>query len=77
MRAWRRAQCRRAVCRRIKSGDGGAVDDEDAANEHVVESLPFRISFDEIEKQFGIGTRVYWHFLTFIIVTNGILAFVS
>lgn len=66
---------------RIKSdaaGDAGdAGDDADAANEHVVVSLPFRISFDEIEKQFGVGTRVYWHFLTFVIVSNAILAVVS
>jgi hypothetical protein len=44
--------------------------------EHVTEKLPFRLSFDEIEKRFGVGTRVYWHFLTFIIVTNALLAIV-
>ena len=27
--------------------------------------------------RFGVGTRVYWHFLVFIIVTNAILALVS
>jgi hypothetical protein len=51
-------------------------DDVDAEMEHVAEQLPFRISFDEIERRFGVGTRVYWHFLTFIIVTNLILGIV-
>lgn len=44
--------------------------------EHVAEELPFRISFDEIERRFGVGTRVYWHFLTFIIVSNLLLGIV-
>mmetsp|Transcript_47555 Transcript_47555/g.116536 ORF Transcript_47555/g.116536 Transcript_47555/m.116536 type:complete len:654 (+) Transcript_47555:52-2013(+) len=51
--------------------DGGEDEDSEAAmNEHKREKLSLFISFDEIERRFGVGTRIYWHFLVFIIVTN-------
>lgn len=49
------------------------VDEDDAAQEHALKRLPFNISLDEIEKRYGIGTRLYFDFLKYIIMCNVIL----
>ena len=36
------------------------AEDDDAGMEHVRDSLPYSLSYDEIERRFGVGTRVYW-----------------
>jgi len=38
-------------------------DDDEAANEHKLERLPFSTPLDEIEHRYGIGTRLYFDFL--------------
>lgn len=41
--------------------DDNTNDDEDAANEHLVEKLPLSVSMDEIEKRF-FNILFYSHF---------------
>jgi len=48
-------------------------DDDEAANEHKVETLSFFVSLDDIEKRFGMGTRLYFDFLKYVLITNAFL----
>jgi len=48
-------------------------DDDEAANEHKLERLPFSTPLDEIEHRYGIGTRLYFDFLKYIIFCNVVL----
>lgn len=52
-------------------------EDDEAANEHKVEKLSFFVSMDEIERRYGIGTRLYFNFLKYIMITNAILSVLS
>eukprot|EP01118_Nematostelium_gracile_P012993 TRINITY_DN4839_c0_g1_i1.p1 TRINITY_DN4839_c0_g1~~TRINITY_DN4839_c0_g1_i1.p1 ORF type:complete len:470 (-),score=109.70 TRINITY_DN4839_c0_g1_i1:77-1486(-) len=51
--------------------------DEEAANEHAREKLSLFISMEEIQRRFGIGTRLYFNFLKFMCITDLILGLVA
>eukprot|EP01119_Soliformovum_irregulare_P018638 TRINITY_DN5760_c0_g1_i6.p1 TRINITY_DN5760_c0_g1~~TRINITY_DN5760_c0_g1_i6.p1 ORF type:complete len:475 (+),score=127.46 TRINITY_DN5760_c0_g1_i6:1444-2868(+) len=53
-----------------KKDDNG---DEEAANEHTVEKLSLLVSMEEIERRYGIGTRLYYNFLKYVMITNFVL----
>jgi hypothetical protein len=42
-------------------------------DERLVSRLSVNVSLDEIERRYGVGTRIYFHFVRFIIVTNLLL----
>jgi len=52
-------------------------EDDEAANEFKVSHLPITVSLDEIERRFGIGTRLYFNFLKFIMITNAVLTVIA
>lgn len=57
--------------------DGGAIetetDIEKVKNEYKRFKMPFFITLDEIEERYGIGNRIYFSFMKFIIIANIIL----
>lgn len=61
----------------MKKNDDNKNEDEDAANEHVVERLPLSVSMDEIEKRYGMGIRLYFDFLKFIMISNAFLTVIA
>lgn len=57
--------------------DTGATDTETeiekVKNEHKRFKMPFFITLEEIEERYGIGNRIYFSFMKFIIVANIVL----
>eukprot|EP00727_Mastigamoeba_balamuthi_P006220 m51a1_g2217 hypothetical protein (477) ;mRNA; r:212591-214663 len=49
------------------------ADDDEAKNEHLRERLGFMTPLDEIERRFGVGTRLYFTFLKYVILVNVVL----
>jgi Calcium-activated chloride channel len=56
-----------------ESSEEDLVGDDEAMNEHKIDKLPLFVHLDEIEKRFGFGTRIYFNFLKFVMVTNTVL----
>lgn len=61
------------VVKYTRTGLAYLEDEDEAANEHKLERLPFRTPLDEIERRYGIGTRMYFDFLKYIIACNVLL----
>lgn len=52
---------------------GEEDDDEEAMNEHARVKLSIFVSMEELERRYGIGTRLYYNFLKYLMITNTIL----
>jgi len=50
-------------------------EDDEAANEYAKENLSIFISLEDIEKRFGVGTRLFFTFLIFVMIINLVLFF--
>lgn len=52
-------------------------DSDDAAGEHKRAKLSFMVPLADLERMYGIGTRIYFHFLLFIVFTNIVLGILT